>query len=64
MANDINVFEEIVKLNMRISCMESLFQHILETNTQLILPGPEEIDAIYTRAIQDVIDEIDRDETE
>jgi len=61
MSTDVNIYEEIVKLNMRISCLESLIQHIIEINPRLNIPSSEDIDAIYAEAIQQVIDEVDRD---
>lgn len=59
MSSDVNIYEEIVKLNMRISCMEALFQHVIEINPRLNIPTAEEIDEIYADAIQSVIDEVD-----
>ncbi|HRN32856.1 MAG TPA: hypothetical protein PLC76_01125 [Saprospiraceae bacterium] len=59
MSNEVNIYEEIVKLNMRISCLESLLQHIIEINPYLEIPPKEEIDRIYSNAIQQVIDEVE-----
>ncbi|HMT78623.1 MAG TPA: hypothetical protein PKA44_12975, partial [Saprospiraceae bacterium] len=64
MSSDVNVYEEIVKLNMRISCMESLMQHILKINPNLNVPSHDEVDAIYAAAIQQVIDDVDQDISE
>ena len=59
MSSDVNVYEEIVKLNMRISCLESLLQAVIELNPRMNIPSPDEMDNIYADAIQGVIDEVD-----
>ena len=59
MSADVNIYEEIVKLNMRISCLESLLQAVIELNPRLNIPNTDEMDLIYADAIQGVIDEVD-----
>ena len=54
-----NLYEEIVKLNMRISCLEALLYDVIDRNPNLNFATPEEIDHMHSATIQNVIDELD-----
>lgn len=59
MESDVNLYEEIVKLNMRISCLEALLYDTIDRNPNLNFASGEEIDHLHSVTIQSVIDELE-----
>lgn len=59
MESEVNLYEEIVKLNMRISCLEALLYDTVDRNPNLKFASIEEVNHLHGKAIQSVIDELD-----
>jgi hypothetical protein len=62
MDTDVNLYEEIVKLNMRISCLEALLYEVMDMNPRLNLPTEDEMNEINDRVIQQVIDDLENED--
>jgi len=59
MSEDVNIYEEIVKLNMRISCQNALIEAIVGLNPNLDVPTAEEMNKIYGRVIQNIVEDLE-----
>ena len=61
MSEDLNLYEEIVKLNMRISCQNALIETIVGLNPHLDVPTNEEMNKIYGRVIEQIVDDLEHE---
>lgn len=62
METDVNLYEEVVKLNMRINCLEALLYKVMDINPRINVPSEEEMNELNDRAIQQVIDDLEAED--